>query len=109
MQHGTDMMRARILRPSKSAMQSGRARTHDWVLVFAPTERRTTDPLMGWIGSGDMLASQVRLRFPTLEAAEAYAKANGIDYEVEPEHRPVLKPKAYADNFRYGRGENWTH
>ncbi|WP_144186828.1 ETC complex I subunit [Elioraea rosea] len=102
-------MRARILRPSKSAMQSGRAKTQEWLLVFAPSEPRRADPLMGWIGSGDTVASQVRLHFPTLEAAEAYARANGIEYVVEPEHRPVLKPKAYADNFRYGRGENWTH
>jgi hypothetical protein len=90
-------------------MQSGRALTRAWVLVFAPAEARKADPLMGWIGSGDMVANQVRLRFPTLEAAEAYAKAHGIDYEVEPPHAPALKPKAYADNFRYGRGENWTH
>jgi hypothetical protein len=90
-------------------MQSGRALTRAWVLVFAPAEPRKADPLMGWIGSGDMVANQVRLRFPTLEAAEAYAKAHGIDYEVEPPHAPALKPKAYADNFRYGRGENWTH
>ncbi|MCU0984372.1 MAG: ETC complex I subunit [Acetobacteraceae bacterium] len=102
-------MRARILRPAKSAMQSGRALTRAWVLVFAPAEARKADPLMGWIGSGDMVANQVRLRFPTLEAAEAYAKAHGIDYEVEPPQAPALKPKAYADNFRYGRGDNWTH
>lgn len=102
-------MRARILRPAKTAMQSGRALTREWVLVFAQAERREADPLMGWIGSGDMVANQVRLRFPTLEAAEAYAKAHGIDYEVEPPQAPALKPKAYADNFRYGRGENWTH
>jgi len=102
-------MRARILRPAKTAMQSGRALTRDWVLVFEPSEKREADRLMGWIGSGDMVANQVRLRFPTLEAAEAYARANGIAYEVEPVQAPSLKPKAYADNFRYGRGENWTH
>jgi len=102
-------MRARILRPAKTAMQSGRALTRDWVLVFEASEKRQPDRLMGWIGSGDTVATQVRLRFPTLEAAEAYAKANGIAYEVEPPQAPSLKPKAYADNFRYGRSENWTH
>ena len=106
---GYGTMQARILRPAKTAMQSGRALTREWILVFAPAERRAADPLMGWIGSGDMVANQVRLRFPTLEAAEAYAQANGISYEVEPPHAQSLKPKAYADNFRYGRGENWTH
>ncbi|QXM25211.1 ETC complex I subunit [Elioraea tepida] len=102
-------MRARILRPPKPATQSGRAVTRDWILVFEPSEPRRPDPLMGWTSSGDTVASQVRLRFPTLEAAEAYAKAHGITYEVEPVQAPTLKPKAYADNFRYGRIENWTH
>jgi hypothetical protein len=102
-------MRARILRPPKSATQSGRARTKEWILIFEPSERRKADPLMGWIGSGDTVSSQVRLRFPTREAAEAYAKVHGIVYEVEPEHGQTLKPKSYADNFRYGRSENWTH
>jgi len=90
-------------------MQAGRANTRHWVLVYPRSERRVADPLMGWIGSADMLANQVRLTFPTLEAAEEYAKANGIAYEVEPDHSPKLKPKAYADNFRFDRADNWTH
>ena len=69
-------MRARIHKPPRTAMQSGWAKTKQWVLEFEPAEKRVADPLMGWIGSGDTLSSQVRLRFPTREAAIAYAEAN---------------------------------
>ena len=94
--------------PPRAATQSGRARNGDWVLEFEPGERQRLDPLMGWSGSGDT-NGQVRLSFETREEAIAYAEANGIPYEVE-EPKPVrIKPKVYADNFRFGRSENWTH
>jgi hypothetical protein len=66
--------KARIYRSPKSAMQSGRARTQDWVLQYEPLEQKRIDPLMGWYGSGDTRA-QVRLAFPTAEAAVAWAEA----------------------------------
>jgi hypothetical protein len=98
----------RIFVPPKSAMQSGRAGSRVWVAEFAPAEPQRLDPLMGWVGSGDT-AKQIRLRFPTKEAAIAWAESQGHAWEVE-EPRPVaLKPKSYAENFRYGRTENWTH
>ncbi|KAA2215205.1 ETC complex I subunit [Teichococcus oryzae] len=100
---------ARIHCPPRSAMQSGKAKSGGWVLSFAPAEPRRLDPLTGWTGSGDT-RSQLRLSFSTREAAEAYAKAQGLRYEVEaaPAQREI-KPKSYAENFRYGRAENWTH
>jgi ETC complex I subunit conserved region len=101
-------MRARIYQPPKNAMQSGWAGTHEWVLEYEPSEPRVPDPLMGWIGSSDTLA-QVVLRFATREEAEAYAEKHGIAYDVELPTARSIKPKAYADNFRYGRKENWTH
>jgi hypothetical protein len=101
---------ARIYRTPKSAMQSGRARTEDWLLEFAPGEPMRLDPLMGWPGSGDT-AAQVRLRFPTAAAAIAYAEGRGLSFELEasPPLQADIKPKAYADNFRFGRIENWSH
>ncbi|WP_201281498.1 NADH dehydrogenase ubiquinone Fe-S protein 4, partial [Staphylococcus aureus] len=59
-------MLARIYRPAKTAMQSGKAKTHDWVLEFEPASARTPDPLMGWISSSDM-NGQVRMKFDTQE------------------------------------------
>jgi hypothetical protein len=63
---------------------------------------------MGWIGGGDT-QTQVRLHFETREEAVAFAERAGLTYEVELPHVRRIKPKAYADNFRYGRIENWTH
>jgi hypothetical protein len=104
-----DVAIARIFCQPRSAMQSGKARTQGWTLEFAPSERRKLDPLTGWYGSGDTRA-QLRLSFSTREAAEAYARANGLVYEVEDAPQaPAIKPKVYAENFRYGRAENWTH
>jgi hypothetical protein len=93
---------ARILRPAKTAMSSGTARTKQWVLEFETATKRRPDPLMGWISADDTL-NQVRLSFATLEEAKAYADKQGLDYAVEQPHGRTLKPKAYADNFRYDR------
>jgi hypothetical protein len=101
-------MRARIYQPPKNAMQSGMAQTQEWVLDFEPSAKRQADPLMGWIGSADT-QTQVTLKFPTREEAVAYAERQGISYEVELPQRRRVHPKAYADNFRYGRQQNWTH
>ena len=101
------MARARIYRPAKNAMQSGRAKTRLWVLEFVSTER-DIDPLMGWTGSTDT-NPQVKLQFESKEAAVAYATKHGIDFQlVEPKTpRPLLK--AYADNFKADRDGQWTH
>ncbi len=102
-------IKARIHQPPRSAMQSGRANTQEWVLEFAPAGPRRLDPLTGWIGSGQT-RRQLRLCFPTREAAVAYAVAQAIPYEVEePARSRPIKPKVYADNFRTNRPDNWTH
>jgi NADH dehydrogenase len=103
-------MRARIYKPAKTAMQSGIAKTKDWVLEFAPASAREIDPLMGWTSSGDTQA-QVSLRFETKEAALAYAAAKGIEAElVEPKARkPNIRPRGYGENFAPERKGQWTH
>ena len=101
-------MRARIYQPPKTAMQSGMANSQEWVLDFEPAARRQADPLMGWTGSTDTQA-QVSLRFPAREDAVAYAERQGIAYDVELPQVRRVRPKVYADNFRYGRLQNWTH
>jgi hypothetical protein len=93
---------ARIRRPAKTAMSSGTARTKCWILEYEMATKRQPDPLMGWISSSDTL-NQIRLEFDTLEEATAYAAKHGLDYSVEQPHVRSLKPKAYADNFRYDR------
>lgn len=103
-------MRARIYKPARNAMTSGMAKTHDWVLDYAPASARDVDPLMGWTSSSDM-QSQVRLRFESKEAALAYAQAHGIDAEViEPHQRQAnIRPRGYGENFATDRRAPWTH
>lgn len=101
-------MLARIHRPTRNAMQSGQANTKDWVLEFEPEEVLRIDPLMGWTGSGDM-KGQVRLTFGTRDEAVAYAQRHRIAFQVfEPKETKRLV-RAYADNFKFGRKDNWTH
>jgi len=92
-------MQARIFQRPKNAMQSGRALTDQWILDFVPAEAQRPDPLMGWAGSGDT-RRQVQLKFPSREAAVAYAEKYGIDAIVHDTPPRRLKLQAYADNFR---------
>ena len=102
-------VQARIYRQSKPAGQSGLIGTREWILEYGQTAPRVQDPLMGWTGScGDTL-SQIRLMFKSLESAKAYAKREGIAYQVEQPTLHIKRPKLYSDNFRFDRCENWTH
>ncbi len=92
-------MAARIYQRYKNAMQSGKARSGEWVLEFESARRKRPDPLTGWSGGAET-QEQVRLTFPSLEAAQAYAEREAIDYHVVPPTPPTLKLQAYADNFR---------
>jgi hypothetical protein len=95
-------MRVKIYQPAKSAMQSGRGKTQKWLVEpELPTARRP-EPLMGWVASGDTL-NQLRLEFASREEAVAYAKRCGYDYAIQAPAQRTLRPKSYADNFRYDR------
>lgn len=101
-------MTAKIYRPARNAMQSGKGKNDLWLLEYEPELRQTADPLMGWTSSADM-KQQLRLTFETKEQAIDYAMRNGIAYWVEPEAPSRTQRKSYADNFKWGRSENWTH
>jgi ETC complex I subunit-like protein len=102
-------MAARIYRPAKTAMQSGTAKTREWVLDYEPEQPREIEPLMGWTSSGDM-RQQVRLRFATVEEAIAYAERHGIPYQVVADAKAsARRPISYSDNFAFRRRESWTH
>ena len=103
-------MRARIYRPARTAMSSGTAKTHDWVLDFPAASPRDIDPLMGWTSSADTQA-QVTMHFDTKEAALEYAAAHGIDAIVQEPHsrKPNIRPGGYGENFATNRRGVWTH
>ncbi len=101
-------MLARIYKPAKTAMQSGKAKSQDWRLEFEPASARTPEPLMGWTQTTDM-DGQVRLSFDSSEEAVAYCRTHGIPFRViePPPKRRLIQ--AYADNFSSDRKEPWTH
>ena len=103
-------MRARIYRPARNAMTSGTAQTRQWVLDFVPETPRGVDPLMGWTSSAET-QSQVRLSFPTQEAAIEYAEEHGVDAVVMHPKRTRLnrRPRGYGENFASDRRGSWTH
>jgi hypothetical protein len=100
-------MLARIFRPSKTAMQSGKGNSLGWVLEFEPKDARRQDPLM--TQTGDTESSQVRLSFETKDEAVRYADQHGIAFQLIDPHPPKRILKAYADNFAFGRKVPWTH
>jgi hypothetical protein len=101
-------MAAKIYRPAKTAMQSGKAKTRLWVLEFDQEQPRSIDPILGYTSSGDM-KQQVKLTFDTQEQAEAYAQREGIEYRVIVPHEQARQSVSYTDNFRFNRTQPWTH
>jgi hypothetical protein len=92
-------MKVRILRPAKSAMQSGRKNTKKWWLVPVEQENtRSINPLMGWTSAANT-KSQLKLSFPSKEAAIEYAKSQKFDFEVEEPEISSIKKKSYTANF----------
>ena len=93
-------MTARIYKPARTAMQSGTAKTKEWVLDYEPEQPRAVEPLMGWTSSGDM-KQQLRLLFDTKEEAIAYCERNGIAYQVFESTPPKRARISYSDNFAH--------
>ncbi|MBM3544250.1 MAG: ETC complex I subunit [Planctomycetes bacterium] len=99
---------ARIYKPAKSAMQSGKATSREWVLEFVREQPRAIEPLMGWTSSAET-RQQVRMTFPSKEEAIAFATSQGIAFRLEEPHGSEIRPKSYAENFKFGRPARWTH
>jgi hypothetical protein len=89
---------AKIYQPTKTAMQSGKAKTKFWLLEFEPQEKKQVDNLMGWQGSGDT-RQQLKLKFETKEEAIEYATKQKIAFEVIEPQKRAIRLQTYADNF----------
>ena len=91
------MKKAKIYKPAKTSMQSGRGKTKKWLLRFEDI-KSGINPLMGWESSTNTM-SEINLEFSSQEEAIKYAKKNNINYElIEPKERKIIK-KSYANNF----------
>ena len=91
------MKKAKIYIPTKTAMQSGRGKTKNWVLKFI-TKDNSVNPLMGW-ETGEDTMKEVILEFSTKDMAIEYAKKNNINFEVIEPNKRKITLKSYADNF----------
>jgi len=91
------MRKAKIYKPAKTAMQSGRGKSHLWILEY---EKLNTgiNPLTGWQTSHDTL-SEIKLEFDTKEHALSYVKKNNINYYIVESNERKLIKKSYSDNF----------
>ncbi|XP_068343824.1 NADH dehydrogenase [ubiquinone] iron-sulfur protein 4, mitochondrial-like [Pyrus communis] len=91
-----------IYSPARTATQQGSGKVGKWKINFLSTQK-WENPLMGWTSTGDPYANvgEAGLTFESEEAAKAFAEKHGWDYTVRKRHTPLLKAKAYADNFRW--------
>jgi ETC complex I subunit conserved region len=89
----------RIYQPARSVMQSGPGRRR-WVLEFERAVPPFVDPLTGWTGGTDPFA-QIRLDFPDLHSAVAFAERHGWRYQIEEPPPRRISLKSYADRLRY--------
>lgn len=81
--------RATIRRRPRSVTSSAPQHDRPWILAFERIRPQRIEPLMGWTSDDDPLV-QVRLSFPSRDAAVAYAERQGLNYRVcdEPASRP---------------------
>ena len=91
------MKKAKIFKPSKTAMQSGLAKSDKWIIEYI-TDEPGINPLMGWESSTDTM-SELKLEFTSKDKAIEYAKKNDIDYYVIETHKRKIIKKSYSDNF----------
>lgn len=101
-------MLAKIYRPAKNAMQSGRAGAKRWVLEFESGAALKPEVLMGWSSSTDP-AGQIRLYFEDRDQAIAYARKHGIPHQVIEPREVKRQIKSYGENFAFSRKVPWSH
>ena len=95
------MKKAKIYKPSKTAMQSGLKKFDKWIIEYI-TDDPGINPLMGWESSTDTYG-ELKLEFSTKELAIEYAKKNNINFEViEPNKRKItLKSYGLSEAFYF--------
>ena len=98
----------KIYKPTKTAMQSGRNKTKQWLAEYISDLSTTKDTLMGWTSSEDT-KSQIKIFFDDKKSAIDWAKKNNYQFFVQEPEKRIVKPKSYSSNFDENRKEPWTH
>ncbi|KAF5780191.1 putative NADH:ubiquinone reductase (H(+)-translocating) [Helianthus annuus] len=91
-----------IYSPARTASQQGAGKVGKWKINFMSTQK-WENPLMGWTSTGDPYANvgDSALSFKSEADAKAFAERHGWNYTVKKHQTPLLKAKAYADNFKW--------
>ena len=92
------MTSVKIYRPAKNAMQSGRAKTKRWVMIYESVKAQYTEPIMNWPASTSTLP-EVKMTFATKEEAIEFAKKQNWSYTLVLPHDRKIPPKSYVSNF----------
>ncbi|XP_023757956.1 NADH dehydrogenase [ubiquinone] iron-sulfur protein 4, mitochondrial [Lactuca sativa] len=94
--------RVLIYSPARTASQQGAGKVGKWKINFMSTQK-WENPLMGWTSTGDPYANvgDSALSFSSEADAKAFAERHGWDYTVKKYQSPLLKAKAYSDNFKW--------
>ncbi|HEX2561526.1 NADH dehydrogenase ubiquinone Fe-S protein 4 [Phenylobacterium sp.] len=82
---------ARIRQETPSATESA-PQAGAWVLEFEPVAPSRLDPLTGWTVTTDPF-SQIRMRFPDMQSAIAFAERKGWTYVVAEGGARRMTPK----------------
>ncbi len=90
-------MQVRISKPTRSASQSAEG-NGNWLLEFVATAARFKEDLMGRTSSSDM-SNELKINFPTLEEAVAFAEKKAYSYEVIKPKEAKVPKKSYTSNF----------
>ena len=101
-------MLAKIYRPAKNAMQSGKAATKKWRLGFILANAPRPRALMGRV-SRPRPQGQRRMTTDTKEEAIEFARKHGIPHQVVDAPEAKRQIRAYSDNFAFKRREPWSH
>lgn len=94
----TEAPRALIRRPPRSVTSSAPQTQRPWVLSFERRKPQRIEPPMGWTSDNDPMV-QVRMSFPTREAAVSYAERNGLVYRVLEDHETSAREACAAERF----------
>ncbi|MCS6879587.1 MAG: ETC complex I subunit [Geminicoccaceae bacterium] len=88
------------IRPLGRAPTSSAPRLNTrWLLELEPRAPQLPDRLVGWCGGSDP-REQLRLIFPTCEAALAWAARYGLEVDLEPHRERRARPRPYAESLR---------
>ena len=56
-----------------------------------------------------MVRSRPEMTTTTKDEAVSYATRHGIAFRLEEQQGSEVRPKSYAENFKFGRTDRWTH